>query len=43
MLNPEQHKKYCDFYDGARNNGVLDGKTSTLLGLASAMSVGCSP
>lgn len=43
MLNPEQMKKFREFYDGVRENGVLDGKTSTMIALAATMAVGCSP
>ncbi len=43
MLPAAQQKTYGDFYDSARNNGVLDPKTTYLLHLATAMAVGCVP
>lgn len=34
---------YRAFYDSARNNDILDPKTTLLLHLASAMARGCYP
>ena len=43
MLTEKQQRKFSDFYEAARNNGVLDGKTMVLLHLGAAMAVGCVP
>jgi len=43
MLPPEQHKKYCNFYDSVRDESSLDKKTTIIVGLASAMAIGCEP
>lgn len=43
MLPVVQQKTYGDFYDSARNNEILDPKTTYLLHLATAMAVGCVP
>ena len=36
-------KAYNDFYDSARNNEILEPKTTLMIHLASAMAVGCYP
>jgi hypothetical protein len=36
-------KTWQDFYDSARNNDVLDERTTLMLHLASAMALGCDP
>lgn len=43
MLPKEQQKAYEAFYFSARNNEILDPKTTLLLHLGVAMSQGCSP
>ncbi len=43
MLSEEAGKAWGDFYDAARDNGVLDEKTTVLIHLAAAMSSGCYP
>jgi len=43
MLPPKQHEKYCNFYDAVRDESNLDRKTTILVGLASAMAIGCEP
>jgi len=42
MLNPEQGQAFRNFYDAMRNS-ALDEKTTTLVGLAASMAVGCEP
>ena len=43
MLPDEQLKAYQDFYDSARNNKVLEPKTTLMLHMAAAMALGCYP
>jgi len=43
MLSKRQKRAFDGFYASARKNDVLDPKTTILIHLASAMSVGCSP
>ena len=43
MLPDEQKKAYSEFYKAARYNKTLDGKTTLLVHLATALSVGCDP
>ncbi|MEJ2200875.1 MAG: carboxymuconolactone decarboxylase family protein [Desulfuromonadaceae bacterium] len=43
MLTDKQQKKFNEFYSAARNNDILQPKTTFLLHLAAAMAVGCSP
>ncbi|MBI1921024.1 MAG: carboxymuconolactone decarboxylase family protein [Geobacter sp.] len=43
MLPEKQQKRYAEFYDSARNNGILDPKTTLLVHLGAAMALGCSP
>jgi hypothetical protein len=43
MLSKEQRKAYDNFYDSARNNDILDQKTTLMLHLAAAMASGCQP
>lgn len=43
MLPEKQQKKFSEFYDAARNSGILDPKTTLLLHLAAAMALGCTP
>lgn len=38
-----QNKLYDDFYNSTIDDGVLDEKTETLVGLAAAMASNCSP
>ncbi len=43
MLNPKQHKAYCNFYDAVRQNDQFDARTTTMIGLAAAMARECQP
>ena len=43
MLPEKQEAAYRSFYDSARNNDILDPKTTLLIHLASAMAVACYP
>ena len=43
MLTGYQKRAYREFYDSARNNKILDSRTTLLLHLAVAMAVGCYP
>jgi len=43
MLPDKQKTAYRTFYDSARNNGILDPKTTVLIHLTSAMAFGCYP
>jgi hypothetical protein len=43
MLPEKQKTAYSAFYDSARNNHILDTKTTLLIHLASAMAFGCYP
>ncbi|ACM20834.1 hypothetical protein Geob_2481 [Geotalea daltonii FRC-32] len=43
MLSEQHQKKYADFYYSARNNDILDPKTTLLIHLGTAMALGCSP
>ncbi len=43
MLPPDQHKLFCQFYDAARDESRLDRRTTVIVGLATAMAIGCEP
>ena len=43
MLPKGQKKTYRDFYDSARQNEILEPKTTLMIHLAAAMAVGCYP
>ena len=43
MLPENQKTAYKDFYNSARNNNILDPKTTLLIHLTSAMAFGCYP
>jgi hypothetical protein len=44
MLLPRRQKRaYAEFYRSARQNEILDGKTTLLIHLAAALAVGCYP
>lgn len=43
MLSRKNGQAFSVFYDGVRDESVLDKKTTILVGLAAAMSVGCLP
>ncbi len=43
MLSEKQAAAFEKFFDAARDNGVLDGKTTLLVQLGAAMAVGCYP
>jgi hypothetical protein len=44
MLLPKKQKRaFAEFYRSARNNKILDSKTTLMIHLAAAMAVGCYP
>jgi hypothetical protein len=43
MVSDKQKKAFEDFYDAARNNEILEPKTTLMIHLATAMAVGCYP
>lgn len=43
MIQKQQKKAYTEFYNSARQNEILDQKTTVLLHLASAMAFACYP
>ncbi len=43
MLSKAQRDAFDSFYASARENDVLDPKTTILIHLATAMALGCSP
>jgi hypothetical protein len=43
MLLPKQQKAYCDFYDAVRDGEMLDRRTTVIVGLTTAMAIGCDP
>jgi len=43
MLPEKQNKAYQNFYDSARENEILDPKTTLLVHMASAMTARCYP
>jgi len=43
MLPEKQKTAYTEFYNSARNNKILEPKTTLMLHLASAMAIGCYP
>ena len=43
MLRKTQEKAYSAFYDSARQDKILDEKTTLLIHLAAAMALGCIP
>jgi hypothetical protein len=43
MLNEKQQQAFNNFYNSARNNTVLEPKTTVLVHLAAAMASGCYP
>ncbi len=43
MLQSKQHKAFCNFYDAVRDESNLDKRTTILVGLATAMAIGCEP
>jgi hypothetical protein len=43
MLSKKQSHAFAEFQKTARENEVLDRKTTILFHLAAAMAVGCSP
>jgi len=43
MFSAKQKKAYEEFYNSARNNDVLDARTTLMVHLASSMAVGCYP
>ena len=44
MLLPKKQKRaYAEFYRAARDNEILDARTTLMVHLAAAMAVGCYP
>jgi hypothetical protein len=43
MLTAKQEKAYEEFYNSARNNDVLDAKTTLMIHLSAAMATACYP
>jgi len=43
MLPEEQLNAYQAFYDSARNNDIIEPKTTLMVQMASAMALGCYP
>lgn len=43
MLPEKQQKAYGEFYDAARNNEIIEPKTTLLVHIGAAMALGCSP
>ena len=43
MLPEKQERAYKSFYGSARNNTILDRKTTLLVHMAASMSAGCAP
>jgi alkylhydroperoxidase/carboxymuconolactone decarboxylase family protein YurZ len=43
MLPEKQQKTFGDFYDSARENSILEPKTTLLVHLGAAMALGCVP
>ena len=43
MLLKNMNKMFSDFYDLARNNKILDPKTTLMIHLATSMAVACYP
>ena len=43
MLPEKQKNAYVEFYNSARNNEILDSKTTLMIHLATAMAVACYP
>lgn len=43
MLADRQRRLFNEFYDAVRDETVLDGRTTVLVGLAAALASGCAP
>ena len=43
MLPENQKNAYQSFYDSARENDILDSKTTLLIHFASTLALGCYP
>ncbi len=43
MLPENQKRAYSTFYESARQNKILEPKTTLMIHLATAMAVGCYP
>jgi hypothetical protein len=43
MLPEQQQKAYTTFYDSARNNRILEPKTTLMIHMAAALALGCYP
>jgi hypothetical protein len=42
-LPKEQKRAYARFYHSARNNEILDAKTTLMIHLAAGLAIGCYP
>ncbi len=43
MLPKKQKRAYAEFYRSARNNEIIDVKTTLMIHLAAALAIGCYP
>jgi len=43
MLPEDQKRAYSAFYESARQNKIIEPKTTLMIHLATAMAVGCYP
>ncbi|HEV7374018.1 MAG TPA: hypothetical protein VGN95_04850 [Pyrinomonadaceae bacterium] len=43
LLLKQQKRAFAEFYRSARNNGILDARTTLMIHLAVALAVGCYP
>lgn len=43
MLPEKQNKAFTEFYNSAKNNDILDSKTTLMIHMAASMAVGCYP
>lgn len=43
MLSAKNGKAFSAFYDAVRDASALDEKTTIIVGLAAALSIGCEP
>jgi hypothetical protein len=43
MLPEKQQQKYDEFFESTVKNGIVDTKTTVMIQLAAAFSIGCYP
>ena len=43
LLSKKQKRAYAEFYRSARNNEILDARTTLMIHLAAALAIGCYP